>query len=146
MTQGFVFGQPVTREGLISQFVRANFDAVGSLNAGDTAPENPQEGMPWLDTSEAPTIFRLKVYLAGVFQVMAVFPVVLADTVSARIVIGVPAVTWTLVHNFGQPTVSVTLFDLTGKMIEALDVDVTDVNQAIVTHAYPVAGAALVVG
>jgi hypothetical protein len=146
VTQGFVFGQPVTREGLFSQFVRDNFDALGTLNAGDTEPLNPQEGMPWLDTSQAPTKYIFKIFTGGSFQTAFEFPAAATAVSLIRIPITVAASTWNLVHNLGKDNVSVALFDLSNKVIEALDVDVSNVNQAVVTHAYPLTGSALVIG
>ena len=146
MSQGFIFGQPATRAGLTSQFVRANFDAIGTLNAGPDEPLNPEEGMPWLDTTDAPTAVKLKVFIGSAFQVIAEFPFTSLAVSLVRFPISTATALWEVIHNLGKPSVSVTLFNISGKVIEALDIDVTDVNKAVVTHAYPLVGSALVVG
>lgn len=146
MPQRFIFGQPSTRSTLASQFVRDNLDSIGTLNAGTAAPENPQEGMPWLDTSNAPTSYTLKVYVNGTWNVIAEYPIVVGNVNTVRFEVTPAAAVWNLNHNLSRSSVSVVLFDLSDKVIEALDIDVTDVNQAVVTHAAPVAGRALVVG
>lgn len=146
MTQGFEFGQPATRSNLASEFVRKNFEALATLNAGDTAPLNPQDGMPWLDTSNAPVTYSLKTFFGGAWQTVVEFPAASSGVSVFRAEIGVASSVWTIDHNLGQDNVSVTLFDLTGKVIEALEIDTANSNQAVVTHAYPLLGSALVIG
>jgi hypothetical protein len=146
MTQGFIFGQPVTRSGLLSKIVKDNLDAIGTLNAGATAPANPEEGMPWLDTSGSPTAFALKFYDGSAWQTIAEFPFATTATAIVRIAVNPAAQTWNLLHNLGKSTVTVTCFDLSGKVIDPLDIDISNVNQAVVQHAASIAGAALVFG
>jgi hypothetical protein len=102
--------------------------------------------MLWLDTAGAPTSTELKYWDGSVWQVIAAFPLIAPITGIVRRSISPAAQTWNLLHNFGKPTVDVTLFDLDGKVITPLDIDITDVNQAVVQHAAPIEGAALLVG
>lgn len=146
MTQGFVFGQPVLRSGLVSQIVRDNFDAVGSWHEGPTAPLNPRLGMPWLDTSQSPLSFTLKFFDGTAFQIIATFPFIAATTGIVRFVINPAVQVWNLLHNLGKPSVAVALYDLSGNAVVALDVDVSNANQVDVTHAVPIAGLAMVIG
>lgn len=146
MTQKFVFGQPVNMEALASVFIRNNLDSIGSLNAGNQAPTNPQTGMPWLDTSNAPTSLQLKVFVSNAWRTIAEYPAVTGAINAVRLVVGSAQQTWTLLHNLNKSTVSVTLFDLADDEIEPLNIDVTDPNQAVVQHAVPIAGSALVLG
>ena len=146
MPQDFIFGQPATRSALASEFTRNNLDSIGTLNIGASAPSNPRQGMPWLDTSNAPTSYVLKAFLNNVWVALAEYPQPVSNVNAVRFSISPATKTWTLTHNLTRSSVSVVLFDLSDKVIEALDIDVTDVNQAVVTHAAPVAGTALVIG
>lgn len=146
MVQGFVFGQPATRTVLASRIVRDNFDALGTTHEGPTAPLNPQKGMFWLDTAGEPSIFLLKFFDGTSFQIIAQFPLTAPISGIIRVTINPAAKVWTVVHGLGQPAVIVHLFDLSAKEITALEVDLSDIDQAVVSHAAPVAGLAMVVG
>lgn len=148
MTQGFIFGQPVNRGPLASEAVRKNLDAIGSLNAGTTAPANPNSviGMPWLDTTNAPTLFSLKFFDGTTWQTLIEFPFATGVAGIVRSTVNPAAQVWTVIHNLNKSSVDVALYDLTGKRIDASDVDVSNPNQAVVTHAAPVAGNALIIG
>lgn len=146
MVQGFVFGQPATRTVLASRIVRDNFDALGTTHEGPTPPLNPQKGMFWLDTAGEPVIFLLKFFDGTSFQIIAQFPFAAPISGIIRVTISPAAKVWTVVHNLGQPAVIVHLFDLSAKEITALEIDLSDIDQAIVNHAAPVAGLAMVVG
>ena len=148
MSQGFIFGQPVLRGPLASEIVRKNLDAIGSLNAGTTAPANPDKiiGMPWLDTTGAPTLFCLKFFDGTTFQTLIEFPFATGVAGVIRSSINPAATVWTLIHNLNKSSVAVSLYDLTGNKIDASDVDVSNPNQAVVTHPAPVAGNALIIG
>jgi hypothetical protein len=146
MSQDFIFGMPPNREALASIFVRNNLDSIGSLNSGPTAPSNPREGMPWLDTAGSPSSFALKFYDGSAWQTIAEFPFATTATAIVRVAVNPAVQTWNLLHNLGKSTVTVTCFDLSGKVIDPLDIDISNVNQAVVQHAAPIAGAALVFG
>ncbi|KKN80247.1 hypothetical protein LCGC14_0332160 [marine sediment metagenome] len=146
MSQGFVFGTPANRSDLESVKVRVNLDALGTANAGDTAPAAPKEGMFWLDTSNAPTQWLLKQFLGGAFQILISFPTPTNTATITLFTITPAVVTWTLTHNFNRAAVSVSLFDTNGKSVEALDVNVSNVNEAVITHAFALGGTAVVIG
>ena len=146
MSQGFVFGTPANQSDLESLKVRVNMDALGTSNALATAPAAPREGMPWLDTSQAPTQWQFKMFLAGAFQALITFPSPATDALAAQFVISPASVTWTLQHNLNRNVVAVALYDVNDKLLDALDVDVSDPNKAVVTHASAVEGAAVVIG
>jgi hypothetical protein len=146
MSQGFVFGVPQFRNPLSSADVRRNLDAIGTLNSGDTPPNNPDIGMPWLNTSEAPSRFTLNFWSGTSWQTIAEFPFSSAALNLVRFSVTPASQTWTLVHNLGRPSVSVTLFDVGGRGIQALNVDISNINQAVVQHAAPLEGAAIVIG
>ena len=146
MTQQFVFGQPVPNSVLASIIVQKNLDSLGTTNEGTTAPLNPQKGMLWLDTSGAPASTELKYWDGAAWQAIASFPLIAPPTGIVRISVSPAVQTWTLIHNFGKSSVDVTLFDLAGKTITPLDVDITNINQAVIQHAAPLEGAALLVG
>lgn len=146
MVQGFVFGQPATRTVLASQIVRDNFDALGTTHEGPTPPLNPQKGMFWLDTAGEPTVFLLKFFDGTSFQIIAQFPFAAPVSGIIRVTINPAIKVWTIVHNLGKPSVIVHLFDLLAKEIEALEIDTSNIDQAVANHAAPVAGVAMVVG
>ena len=146
MSQGFIFGTPANKSDLESAKVRVNLNAVGSANAGDTAPAGPEEGMFWLDNSDAPTQWRLNQFLSGDWQVLFTFPSTSGAAASILFVITPAVATWTLEHNFNKAAVSVSLYDTNGRAVEALEVNVVDVNEVVVTHAFPLGGTAVVIG
>lgn len=146
MSQGFVFGTPANQSNLESIKVRVNLDALGTANAGTTAPAAPKEGMFWLDTLDEPTEWRLKQFLGGAFQTLITFPTAVNTGTITLFTITPAVATWTLTHNFNRAAVAVSLFDTNGKSIEALDVNVSDANEAVITHAFALGGTAVVIG
>ena len=146
MVQGFVFYTPVKRGALASSVVRRNFNAAGSWNAGASAPSNPQKGMPWLDTSGEPSEYSLKFWDGSAWKVIASWPYEDKFGEVVRFEITVPSAIWSLSHSLDVDNVTVVLFDTNGLKIEPLEIDVSNSNTCVVTHAVPVAGSAIVIG
>ncbi len=146
MTQGFVFGTPANRSDLESAKVRVNLDALGTANAGTTAPGTPKEGMFWLDTSGKPTQWLLKQFIGGSFLTLITIPQPSELAQFVLFAITPAAVTWTLTHNLNKAAVSVSLYDVNGKDVEPLEIDVSDPLKVTVTHAFALEGVAIVIG
>ncbi len=148
MAQGFVFTYPAYRSGLSSQIVRTNLDAIGSMNAGTSAPTAPQQGMPWLDVSKltSDNELSLKVWDGGAWRVIAVFPFEDRFTEVVRFTITTAAIVWSLTHSFGDSPVSVQLYDVNGNEMKPLSINTVNNNTVVVTHAFAVAGSAIVIG
>lgn len=147
MVQGFVFPYPANNSGLVSAIVRTNLSAIGSMNSGDTAPTNPQTGMPWLDTSRFTTYgeLTLKTWSGSAWVILVEYP---ASSYSemVRFTVSTPAVSWTLAHSLGKANVTVQVFDASGFLVTPLSVDVSNTNTVTVTHAFAIAGSAIVLG
>lgn len=64
MTQKYdqTFDMYTTNWGTTGQKLNDFFETIFTLNAGDTAPINPRDGEPWLDTSNGFTDAVLKIY------------------------------------------------------------------------------------
>lgn len=144
MSQGFVFATPVAGSGLSSTQERVNNDAIGTLNAGKVAPINPRKGMPWLDTTGTPLL--LKTWDGNQWVIGAEFPLFQAAIAPVRFAITPAIAVWTLTHNLNKTTVAVFAYDSNGVVLQPLSVDVSDPNVAVVTHAFLLAGSALVIG
>lgn len=144
--QLFIFGQPSQNSALLSQFVRNNLNSIGTLNSGDTEPSAPQTGMPWLDTSSAPTTYYLKVYTGTSWLTIAQYPITVGDADVERLTVSTASATWTLNHNLGYTPVSVQCFDILGNKITPSNINVLNVNVATVTHPFALAGSAIVIG
>ena len=46
------YDKPAYQDLLLSHVIRNNFQSLASLHSGDTPPNDPLEGMPWLNTAE----------------------------------------------------------------------------------------------
>lgn len=147
MVQNFVFNSPARRSALSSAVVAANLDAIGSLNSGNTAPVNPQVGMPWLDTSvyETSGVVYLKIWDGSDWVTFAQYPSIEYSKI-ARFNVSTPSIGWSFSHNFNKPNVSVQVFDSGGNKINPISIDVSNVNTVVITHAFPVAGSVVVIG
>ena len=146
MSQGFVFLTPVSRGALSSEVVRTNLSAISSFNAGDEAPANPVKGMPWLDTSDDPTSYQLKVWSGSQWLTIAVWPFETVFGTVVRFSVTVPARVWSLNHGLSRSNLVVNLFDSNGLSIDPLSTDVTNSDTTVITHAVPIAGSAIVIG
>ncbi len=123
MAQPFDFEQPSTGSPLQSLPVRLNFNAIGTLNLGPTAPANPFEGMPWIDTSNLANI-TYKMFLSGAFRVIlqniAAGPPTQGGVSTVEHVEAGPALTWTITHGLGTRLYTWAFFDSSVSPEEAM--------------------------
>jgi len=146
MAQDFVFSNPIHRSGLISEIIRNNLDAIGSLNSGTAEPDDPEVGMPWLDTSSSPTTFYLKVYTAAGWLTIATYPTVTSYASFYRASVSVASASWSITHSLSVRPVAVHCFDSSYNKIEPLSVDTSNVNIAVIIHAAALTGHVLITG
>jgi hypothetical protein len=101
--------------------------------------------MPWLDTSSIGSgILYLKVYNGTDWVILVTYPATNATVFRKDFLSS--ATTWTVTHNLNQVSVAVDIYDVLGHRITALDVDTNNVNEAVITHAFPMTGRVIVIG
>lgn len=149
MTQGLDLNKPGFLDPLLSLPIRINLEAIGTWNAGPSAPPNPKEGLAWLDTSNS-TNLKLNVFALGAFvtilQNLTGGPP--TQTGSEKVVHteAAPASTWLITHSLG--TVNVIPYFLDGNdegMIPNV-FSIVDDNTVQATFLTPQQGRAIIIG
>ena len=152
MTQPFDFEQPSTGSPLLSLPIRLNFNAIGTMNLGPTAPANPFEGMPWIDTSDAGNL-KLNAFLQGAWRTLlqniAAGPPTQTGVTSVEHVEAGPATTWTITHGLGTRLLTMEFFDSSVSPEEVLlpnTIQVIDDNTVVATFSPGQQGRAVIQG
>jgi len=86
MAQGFNPTQPQDDEELatLAADIRANDNAVASLNSGPSAPANPIDRMLWLDTSQSPNILKIYDQATSSWKTLDFIDILILEVVQAR--------------------------------------------------------------
>lgn len=147
--QGFDKNKPQFQSDLLSGPVRINFNASATNHLGPSAPNSPDPGWSWVDTSD-PNNVKLRIFLNNSWLI-----------VLANITGGppsqsnlqkfvhpqtTPSTTWTVDHNLNILTVTITVIDATGQIIIPNTIQIQNQNTVTITFLTSETGSAIVVG
>jgi hypothetical protein len=149
MAQGLDLSKPGFLEPLLSLPIRINFTAIGTWNAGSTAPPNPEEGQAWMDTSDSGNI-KLNTFVLGawvtILQNLAAGPP--TQTGSEKVVHteAAPSLTWLISHGLGTRDVVPYFLDAAEEGMEPNVFSIVDDNTVQATFLTPQQGRATILG
>jgi hypothetical protein len=149
MAQGLDLNKPGFLEPLLSLPIRVNFTAIGTWNAGPSAPPNPKEGQAWMDTSISSNI-KLNVFVLGAFvtilQNLTGGPP--TQTGSEKVVHteAAPALTWLITHNLGTVNVIPYFLDASDEGMFPNVFSIVNDNTVQATFLTPQQGRAIIIG
>lgn len=141
--------EPVEQSGVVSSPIRANFIALGTMNAGPTPPANPLYGMLWLDNSDSdhPTLYCfLNNAWRAILQNLLDGPPSQSTVEIFLHTQSSPSATWTVTHGLENSLPIVKVYDSTAAEIIPNTVQSLSVNQLQITFGSTRTGFAVVVG
>lgn len=149
MSQRFDKTKPLYGSGVLSPEMVLNFNAAMSWNWGPNPPADPDDGWPWVNSSD-PTNVKLEIYFAGSWHVILnnlAGPAPTQSSVDRYVHTQVvPALVWTVAHNLNTEDLNITLWNAAKEVIGAQSIVPSDPDTLVITFNTPVAGKAIVLG